>query len=271
MTRPRIFDTFMINDELDMLECRLYELQDVDRLVHVAVEANVDHQDHPKPYHLSDNLDRFAAWGDRLRVVRASGLPTAQQDPDAWSREHAQREWAGAGMGDADPDDIVLHGDLDEIPTELVVRNVRPRGAVAFEMRCYSMAVDWQHPDPWNGTVATTAGKVSTFSALRDGRNFSPRIPNAGWHLGWLGGPDAQLRKLNSFCHPEIAGRTLDGIERNLWLSEGWHVDGRKMIPVVVDGSWPRWIVEKKCPPSWFRDREVEKTAWSPPTGLAMA
>ena len=32
-----------------------------------------------------------------------------------------------------------LHGDLDEIPRDLIVRNVRPRGYVAFEMACYSM------------------------------------------------------------------------------------------------------------------------------------
>lgn len=268
---PRIFDTFMMNDELDMLECRLTELEDIPNIIHVAVEADVDHQDHPKPYHLSENLDRFEQWKDRLEVVRATALPTYADDPDAWSREHAQREWAGQGLirHGASSDDVVLHGDLDEIPTAVAARNVRPRGFVAFDTACYSMAVDWQHPDRWRGTVAALAKNVTTFSAMRDVRNFAPGLPAAGWHLGWLGGPEAQLRKLNAFCHPEIAGRTLDGIEQNFWLEQGWHVDGRKLIPVDVDDTWPRWIAERRCPESWFRDRNIGRSSWTPPTGRA--
>jgi predicted O-methyltransferase YrrM len=266
----RIYDTFMFNSELDMLECRLTELESIPNLTHVVVEADVDHQDHPKPYHLSDNLDRFAPWKERLFVVRASGLPSAEEFPDPWSREHAQREWVGKALRElnAADDDVVLHGDCDEIPTAVAARNVRPRsGVFAFDMTCFSMAVDWLHPDRWNGTVAASAGSIRSFAALRDTRNFAPVIPNAGWHLGWLGGKDAQLAKLGSFCHPEIAGRTLEGINDNLFLTQGFHVDGKKLIPVDVNRSWPRWVAEKRCPSSWFRDRTVETTGWQPKTG----
>ena len=267
--RPRIFDTFMFNDELDMLECRLYELEDVSNLIHVAVEADVDHQDHRKPYHLTENLGRFDQWKDRLVIVRASGLPTHAEDPDPWAREHAQREHAAAALRDADPDDVVLHGDLDEIPTELVARNIRPQGFVALEQTLYCFAVDWLHPERWRGTVAARVKDVKTFGQMRDVRNIAKPLQNAGWHLSWLGGKDAALRKLGSFCHPEIAGRTLEGIESGQWLNQGWHVDGKKMVPVDVDGSWPRWIAERKCPESWFRPRDVEQSRWRPPTGLA--
>lgn len=253
--KPLVIDTFMIRDELDILECRLVEIGDaVDFFV--AVEADVDHQDHPKPYYLSEQIERFDPWKDKLIVVRATGLPTFDQDPDAWSREHAQREHVATGLHDIGvrPDDVILHGDVDEIPTAVVARNVRPRGFASFDMACYSMAVDWQHPDRWRGTVAARAGNVRTFSAMRDARNVAPPLQNAGWHLGWLGGPQAQLEKLNAFCHPEIADRTLSGIENNEFLRDGWHVDGRKLIPVEVDRSWPRWIYERRCPESWFRD-----------------
>ena len=70
----RIFDTVPFNNELDLLECRLLELEGIPNLVHVVVEADVDHQSHPTPYYLSENLERFAAWSDRLHVVRALGL-----------------------------------------------------------------------------------------------------------------------------------------------------------------------------------------------------
>lgn len=265
-----IFDTFMANNELDMLECRLYELERVPNLVHICVEADVDHQDHPKPYWISENIDRFDQWKDRLIVVRASGLPTFAENPDAWSRENAQREWAGKGLIDAgaEDDDIVLHGDLDEIPRPVAVRNVNPRGGyVGFEMACYSMAVDWQHPENWRGTVACQARYVSVFSKMRDARNVVPALPNAGWHLGWLGGREAQLTKLGSFCHPEIRDRTLEGIEANLFLSEGYHVDGRKLTPVEVDVTFPRWIRDGKAPASWFRPRDHAPSGWRAPAG----
>lgn len=251
-----IWDAFMLHDELDVLECRLYELQDVPGLTHIVVEADVTHQDSPKPSYFLDNRDRFAPWKDRIVHVWATGLPTKADNPDPWAREHAQREHIADGLkGTLALSDVIIQSDVDEIPTALVVRNLRPRGMVALQQRCFSMAVDWQHPDPWNGPVATTIGNVRTFTAMRDARMFAPTLPNAGWHLGWLGGQEAQLRKLNAFCHPEIADWTLSGIEANRFLTEGRHVDGKKLIPVDVDSTWPRWVVERRCPTTWFRPR----------------
>ncbi len=258
-----IFDTFMVGgaDELDVLECRLYELEDVAGVVHVAVEADVDHQGHPKPFALSESLDRFAQWKERLVVVRASGLPTVAEDSGAWAREHSQREWCAQGLVDAgcENDDVVLHGDLDEIPKAVVARNVAPRqGAlVALAMRGHFFAVDWVYPHPWMGTVAARAADVRSFAVLRDTRNTAPALPDAGWHLSWMGGAQANRRKLGSFCHPEVEAQIGDGLSggRNAFLEQGIHVDGSVMAPVDVDETWPRYVREGRCPKSWFRPR----------------
>lgn len=255
----RVFDTFMFNNEFDLLECRLYELQNIPNLVHIAVEANVDHQDHPKDFHLSENLERFAPWADRLHVVKAKGLPPKTLDPDPWAREHAQREFTRQGLDalKAQPDDIVLHGDVDEIPTALVVRNVRPDGFVSFEQRGHFWAVDWLYPLPWHGTVAGRVGNVTSFGLMRDMRNVVRKLPNAGWHLSWLGGAEVAQAKVNSFCHPEVEARIKDGLASDKFLRDGWHVDGQRMTPVDVDKSWPKWVAEGKCPANWFRPREA--------------
>jgi len=266
----KVIDSFMMNDELDLLTCRLVEIGDAVDYV-IAVEADIDHQDHPKPFYLTENLDRFAEWSDKLIVVRATGLPTHADDPDPWAREHAQREFVAEGLRQIgiEDSDVILHGDLDEIPTAVCARNVRPSGLVAFDMSLLCFAVDWLHPERWRGTVAARVGQVRSFGQMRDARNVAPCLPNAGWHLSWLGGKDAQLHKLDAFCHPEIAGRCRDGIEADIWLSEGWHVDGKKLTPVDVDRSWPKWIAEGRCPASWFRPRHGESRAeWRPPTGL---
>ena len=270
MRRPLIIDTFPFNNELEMLECRLEEMAPaVDFFI--AVEADVDHQDHPKPYHLTDNADRFARWADKLVIVKATGLPTNADDPDPWARELAQREYVIDGLlvidglvGGLQPHDIVLHGDADEICRMLHVRNVRPRdGLVSFEQRLHCFAVDWRHPDPWCGTVAGTLAQVMAlgvgpFQKMRNTRNANTAIlADSGWHLSWLGGRESTLKKLGSFCHGEIAERTLQGLSTDLYLKEGLHVDGRRMSPVDVDSEWdwPRYIFERRCSSNWFRPR----------------
>ena len=266
MSRPLIIDTFPFNNEHDLLQCRLEEMAPaVDYFI--AVEADVDHQDHPKPYHLSENLSRFDAWSDKLIVIRATGLPTHADDPDPWARELAQREYLFEGLQqinkrrELSKDDIVLHGDVDEICRSLHTRNVRPRGRfITFEQRLHCFAVDWLHPDPWGGTVAATLGDFARlgscpFQKLRNTRNANEALTDAGWHLSWLGGKEAALKKLGSFCHPEIAERTLVGLTSDLYLREGFHVDGRKMTPVDVNEEWPAFIYERRCPSEWFRPR----------------
>lgn len=288
MARPQIVDTFMYNNEADMLACRLDTMASaVDWFV--AVEADVDHQDHPKPYHLSENIGRFAEWSDKLVVVRATGLPHTPHGEDPWAREWAQREWTWKGLEQigVSGTDIVLHGDVDEICDPLFVRNVRPRSRefVTFGQYLHCFAVDWLHPDEWGGTVAVTVETARQcgerveqdgvvyhpggWQIVRNQRNgivppnFIGRgsgwthkvFHHAGWHFSWLGGKDAALAKLGSFCHPEIAERTLDGLMSDFFLTEGYHVDGAKLEPVDVGRGWPKWIREGHAPASWFRPR----------------
>src|SRR5690606_33433177 len=139
--------------------------------------------------------------------VWATGLPTIDEAPDPWAREHAQREFAAAGLKGAQPDDVVFHGDVDEIPTALAARNIRPQGFVSFEQRGHFWAVDWLYPQPWRGTVASRAANVRSFGEMRDARNFAKALPMGGWHLSWLGGAEAALKKVGSFCHPEVEDR----------------------------------------------------------------
>lgn len=257
MSAPHIYDSFMLNDDLDILECRLYELESIPNLTHVVVEADVTHQDNPKPSHLSDNWSRFERWHDRIVKVWATGLPTKKDAPDPWAREHAQREFIRYGLMTADSTDVLIQSDVDEIPSVLVARNLRPNGMVALEQRLCCFAVDWEHPQKWYGPVASRVGQVKQFGAMRDARNIAPHIPNGGWHLSWLGGDEANLRKLNAFCHPEVAERIHAGLTAagNRFREDGYHVDLQKMRPVDVDDTWPRWVVERKCPENWFRPR----------------
>lgn len=265
-----IFDCFPFHDEMDMLECRLYELESVPNVVHVLVEADVTHQDRPKPWYFEEHRDRFKPWMDRIVYVKATGLPTMAQDPDPWARELAQRTFMfdGLAAAGATSADIVMQSDLDEIPHPLVVRNLRvqPGGVVALHQRGHFWAVDWLYGPGWNGTVVCNASDIARredFPRLRSLRNLVRRVgevpggwASGGWHLSWLGGRERVTKKLHSFCHPEVFDRIQHNIEDDdFFWRHGWHVDGVRMLPVEVDKSWPRWVYERRCPESWWRPR----------------
>lgn len=247
MTR---WDTFPYAGEADMLECRLVELETVPDLVHVIVEADVDHQNHPKPYYYVEQQDRFTKWAHRIRYVAASGLPDG---PDAWAREQSQREFVKHGLDDAQPDDFVFHGDVDEIPTALAVTYANPRGIAVLLQRFHPFAVDWRHPMWWPGTTVTQYRNVTSMTALRDARlaTGSAQVPDAGWHFSWVGDEAARLRKINAFCHAEIRSTWEPHLE-DCW-SSGLHVDGAPLDPVTVNDDWPTWVREGHAPASWFR------------------
>lgn len=250
----------MFNAELELLECRLTELYDaVDAFV--LVESHVDHQDHAKPLHYDENQDRFKPWADKIVHVIADELPTLEEDDGPWARENAQREWIVKGLKalDARDDDVVLQSDVDEIPTAVAARNVKPSGTqfVSFSQRGHFWAIDWYWGE-WQGTVAARLGAIGLFSQMRDRRNLSPvRLARAGWHFSWLGTADDALAKTHSFCHPEVEPRIrANAVESDRYRREGIHVDGRKMQPVEVDKTWPKWMQEPaNVPQSWYRPR----------------
>jgi len=245
-------DAFMFRDELDLLECRLATLDDaVDYFV--LVEAGVTHgHNRPKPLVYLEHQERFDAWSDRIIHVVADELP---DDPDAWSREHAQREYIWQGLAEigAGPDDILLQSDVDEIPDPDVARYIAPTGRVRFEQTLYCFAVDWQHPAPWYGTVAAKVKDIDSMAGMRDARLLSTHtMPLAGWHFSWLGGPDAARAKMDSFCHPEIEPQWGDRLAE--CYERGIHVDGTKLLPVDVDDTYPEWM-QANVPAAWLRPR----------------
>lgn len=264
----RVFDTFLFGDELDMLQMRLEELDGkVDR--HVLVEATVDHQGNPKLLHYAENRDRFARWADRITHVTVHDLPGREQSGNPWAREYAQRMAVWRGLeGDAEPADLVLVCDVDEIPSDFAL-SMKPDGIVAMGMRLAMFAVDWVHPAE---TRIAVAGRVRDLAAaplfsLRDNgvRARLPLVDGCGWHFTWLGGPDAIRRKAAQFCHLELQEMILAGNDAGEWYEQGytWHGEGPyppprrfgKLEAAEVDGTWPAYIRERRCPENWFRPR----------------
>lgn len=249
-----IVDTILFNDELDMLECRLTEIGDLVDWVFI-VESSVTFQGDPKPLHF--DRDRFSWWGHKIVHVESSVPDT----DDPWAREAWQREALLVALHKfgLDDNDIVLHGDVDEIPRPLHLRNIRPKGLVTFGQRFHPFAVDWIHPEMWRGTVAgrwVDVKRLGSMLAMREARFTAPcplHMQDAGWHFSWVGSDGYAQRKLRSFSHTEIIDRTEAPLADDRFRTEGTDVHGVKLAPVEVDSSWPKWIVAGHAPSEWFR------------------
>jgi beta-1,4-mannosyl-glycoprotein beta-1,4-N-acetylglucosaminyltransferase len=243
----------MFRNELDMLQCRLEEFEDVDAH-HILVEAPVTHQGRPKPLFYEESQARFARWHDRITHIVATDLPRAEDFPDPWVREHAQRDSATWGLAAADPQDTVIIADLDEIPSHEAML-ARPAPRLAFEMGILGFAVDWVHPLRHRTSVSVLAGDITApLSAIRDARDGYPVVADGGWHISWLGGPEAIAEKAEAFCHLELKDMIVEMNARDELFGQGWtwfHNEEQRLVEAV--DSWPRYIREGRCPPEWFR------------------
>jgi Glycosyltransferase family 17 len=254
----RVWDTFIFRDELDMLECRLTELDATDIYRFVLVEAAVDHQGKPKPLYYREHKERFAPWADRIICVTAGELP----DQGPWQRINAQREYIAGGLAEAEQDDIIIHSDLDEILAPAGVEAARNPGfGIKFRQRCAVFAVDWLLPWDWDGPVAAYAGAVRSFTQFRDA-SWPVTGEGGGWHLSWLGGNAAIRAKREAYCHTEMDEYIDRGLETDQFYGRGifWgHGQGdTQLLAVDVDETWPKWVHTRECPENWFRPRKEE-------------
>lgn len=193
--------------DLDLLEARFTEYADLG-VVHVIAEAVADYQGKPKPMHFFDAAyeERFRPWHGRWNHVRveAHELPS-NASPEV--REAALRDYLSHAVA-AEPDDIILHGDIDEIPAARVVQEIMKGKTllpIGTEMRWY---YDGQmHVNTWRGTVAQQWKRVGSFSGLRDKKDKVPALMNAGTKLG-------------NVPHP----------------------DGHGLREAEIDETWPKWV-----------------------------
>jgi len=205
-----VFDCFMASDELDILELRLHELAGVvDQFL--FVEALETFTGQPKPPYVGDAMQagRFAEWGDRLAGVTYHQLPPGS----AWEREAWQRNAIGQLLhGVAQPDDIVLVSDVDEIPRAEAVTLAASLLCDGARQVALQQTVYFYHPQclnqlVWYGTRAVRYADLGQPQRLRATEWRLPGeevIADAGWHFSYFMSPDAIRRKVAAYSHTEV-------------------------------------------------------------------
>ncbi|MBL0334187.1 MAG: hypothetical protein IPP73_02305 [Chitinophagaceae bacterium] len=212
-----IYDCFIFNDELDLLELRLEFLGG--RVDHfILVESARTLSGKPKPLHFKNNAHRFSKWKDQIihLVAPDNNMP-------AWEYEFFQRNYIREGLKNAAKEDIVFISDADEIlniPSILSLQPLQLPAVIELSARYYFMNL--QTSDRfWVNIVANADFIIHNDIGLRY-QNYETLCPNristadilTGWHFSYLFGYDASLykEKIGSFSHQEY--------NTAYWLSE---------------------------------------------------
>ena len=226
---PRVFDCVILENEsqLDLLEARFCEFENLPEVTHVICEAGADHQGNRKDMYFLDDF-RSDTWRGKWNhvAVRADELPS---DCDARGRKNALRDKISWGFN-GEPEDIVMHGNIDEIPSIWIVSRLAKGESelpVTMSMRhCYGHA-GIVLPGEWAGTAAHQWQHTGSFSGLRRRRKEFPLVISAGTRLSMMG------------------TEYTEGIS---WMKE-------------IDSSWPRYITDNLCPVQWWPDKGVCETS----------
>lgn len=279
-----IWDAFLFNDEVHLLEVRLRLLAGVVDHV-VVVEGTTTFSGLPKPLHFADaKLDTSWFPGTVHGVV--VDLPATSAE--AWDRENAQRSAIRSYLLEhADPTDLLLIGDVDEMPRPAVLRRLARTlsGPARLRMVDALYYANWHQPQPWTlGPMVTRLdglGHPSVRGTLGerlddDARFVEEYVPDAGWHLSFLGGPDAIVSKLAAYSHQELnTGGNRRGAYLRACVRYGVHFAGwttlrrRRRGDLDVElaalaGSHPE-LFDFTTAPTPLRGRAWCAWAWSRP------
>ena len=215
----KVFDCFTFFNELDLLEFRLKYLDKaVDHFV--IAESNLTHSGQPKAFYFSEARERFRQWEKKIIYIpvqqNTEGLLFEDQkkyNPGSasWKLENDQRNALLEAVSQMKNDDLVLLGDLDEIPSLRAIEKAKGSAKpIAFSHLFHYYFLNCQNSGNsrwWKGCIAASAQQFKTITpqGLRDKRDDYPSLPDAGWHFSFLGGARKIREKLMAFAHTEYS------------------------------------------------------------------
>jgi beta-1,4-mannosyl-glycoprotein beta-1,4-N-acetylglucosaminyltransferase len=242
-----IVDCFTFFNELEILEIRLHELDPwVNRFV--LVESPETYSGNDKPLLFEENKHLFEPFLSKITHLVS---PLCNNPKSAWDRQINQRDYAMQALSDCADEDLILIGDVDEVPKGRDFTKVRRKKVMTMFMhRNYFYYMNLRRPGGWPGTVMLP---YRTLKSEFDGSLFKARmkrrsghLTKGAWHFGHMGGMDAVILKLKSSCHFDSRpNRRLlanpKAIHDRMETTRG--VNGRKLVTVPTNDH-PVWFQE---------------------------
>jgi hypothetical protein len=275
----KIYDCFPFYNELDLLDLRLSELYEhVDHFV--IVEATTTFQSTPKPLFLKDNWERYAKYHDKMIHIVVDDAPG---DPDAWVNDIFQRDAIMRGLVDADPEDLIIIGDADEIlrPETLQHMRANPKDIMGFRTPYFNFKLNYMLVDNSESycvwIVACKRKYLQAPDAFRRTRFDLTQLPwafedesvrmyeHAGWHFTYLGDSEFVKNKIKSFAHTELNTEyVLNNINVEAMMNRGVGfnpLDARPFVKVALDDYFPKTVLDNMDCYGELTIPNVEKSA----------
>jgi beta-1,4-mannosyl-glycoprotein beta-1,4-N-acetylglucosaminyltransferase len=218
-----IIDTFMFRDEIDMLEFRLRLLYGlVDKFV--IVESDRTFSGERKPFNINNYRNgRLAPFAEKIichqfsPVIEGLDLESKpshyDESHDCWNIEHQQREAILDAVRPFGNNDIMLMGDLDEIPSHEALMQAKlfcERLPAVCVQQFFYYNLTCLREEAWPGTTIAPVKMYRERGAqeVRDIRREFPGGRPGGWHLSYFGGLQKIQHKIRTFSHQEFNNET---------------------------------------------------------------
>lgn len=256
----KIYDCFILNHEIDILELRLNILEKyVDKFI--ITEGDTTFSGRPKESFYLKNKDRFSKWEDKI-IHNFINIPKDLEV--TWDREIYSRNSA-LNLGIFNDDDIIISSDVDEIPRPEILESLEEwiSDDTHFTFQqvryvYYLNNVEYQHNqimDHWFGTRVATYRymKNTTIDNVREATEDENKITgsiitNGGWHFSHCYDINDLKKRVDSFSDIQYQTSEIYGnIEKN--LTENTDMYFRNWITYTVvdlDDSFPEYILNNK-------------------------
>jgi len=245
----KIYDCFMFSDEKMILDIRLNVLNEyIDHFV--IVESKYKHDGSIKGKNF--DIDQFSKFKNKISYIYVDEEPkkllniNILNDEDkknknllhnTYLRENSQRNMINEGIHNAHPDDLIIVGDIDEIPklNNIKFNNLKNK-ILVFQQKMFYYKLNLFYKElAWNGSRACSKKRLKSPQWLRNIKNkkypfwrFDTILSNkkysniefvedGGWHFTNMKSPEEIYLKLNTFLHNvdfKLSGLNLDDIKK---------------------------------------------------------
>lgn len=279
-----VYDCFMLFNEVELLEIRLNILDPyVDYFV--ISECTKTFSGRPKELQYENNKERYAKFHHKIihkivddcpdhitTMTKKSGNSLDDicynkivdnvykyvhygLNEHQWIRDFFQRECVLRGLVNCSDDDIIMLSDLDEIPSEEIVKNIKqyvPENNFAHMMMKMSQYYfNIRKDEVWFGTKLMSYGylKDKASNYFRNAKSDGLQIQNAGNHFTFLGGSEKIKEKILSYGHAFDfdLNRVFGNLESNIQnCRDIFDRPNDRYFKVDLDESFPTYILQNK-------------------------
>ena len=256
-----IYDCFQYFNEDHIVDLRMNILNEhVDYFI--ISESNKTHQGKDKK--INFNINNFSKFKDKIIFIVAEYSQeinfknhTGGESPI----EQHQRNSLVKGLKNAQPDDIIILSDSDEIPDLSKLGEIKKgKKFIAFSQKMFMYKLNLQNINEsnWIGSKITKKKYLKNMQSLRDLKfkdypfwRFDKKelqIIKGGWHFSFLQTPDQILEKIKSFSHGEFNNNDIDikKIEEKIINNKDIFDRNNVLRKVNLDETFPSFVLENK-------------------------